>query len=158
MLGYMTIEYTVRNMFEQAYTKNNSEKAARYALVLEKICPYDSNLQISLAALGQGDVSTRIKKAIELSPMDIALRETKIEYAIAHGETSVIDQCRQYVKMAKHQEDVYVKAEQYADQTLNAGLCMQEEYEDFMDEIEVMRKDFDVVNRNKLLDEIVNKN
>ena len=158
MLGYMTIEYTVRNMFEQAYTKNNSEKAAQYALVLEKICPYDSNLQISLAALGQGDVSTRIEKAIELSPMDISLRETKIEYAIAHGETSVIDQCRQYVKMAKHQEDVYVKAEQYADRALNAGLCIQEEYEDFMDEIEVMRKDFDVVNRNKLLDEIVNKN
>ena len=157
MLGYMTIEYTVRNMFEQAYTKNNSKKAAQYALVLEKICPYDSNLQISLAALGQGDVSARIEKAIELSPMDISLRETKIEYAIGHGETSVIDQCRQYVKMAKHQERVYIKAEQYAGRALNAGLCMQDEYEAFMDELEVMRKEFNVVNRNKLLDEIVNK-
>ena len=74
MLMYMVTEYIVRNTFEQAYVKNNDEEAAQHALVLEKVCPYDSNLQISLAALGQGDSETRIKKALELSPMDISLK------------------------------------------------------------------------------------
>lgn len=154
LLAYTACEYTVRSMFEKAYLREDTQKAAQYAVVLEKICPYDSNLQISLAALGQGDAGERIQKALRLSPLDMQLRETEIEYALRQGESSVLEKCMKYVEMAKYQEPVYVKAEEYAVQALDAGLCAQEEYTVFMDKVNAMRETAKVVNRNELLDEI----
>lgn len=158
ILGYMTCEYTVRNAFERAYLQEDNPKAAQYAFMLEKLCPYDSHLQISLAALGQGKPGERIARALTLSPLDMQLKETEIEYAIAHGESSVLYKCKEYVEMASHQESVYTKAEEYAAQARNAGLCTQEAYQAFSEDIESIRKNANVIDRNELLDKIIEKN
>lgn len=154
---YMICEYSLRNVFEHSYMKNQTGKAVKYAHMLEKICPYDSNLQISLAALENKDIKVRIERAIKLSPLDFELMEKKIEYSLAQKDSSVLADCKKYIEMAPKQERTYVKAKDFAARALNNGLCSQDEYEDYLSYLETKRREAEVIDRNQLLENITKK-
>ena len=155
--GYMVCEYGVRSRFENNYSHGKKEKAAEYALMLEKICPYDSNLQISLAALGQGDTAIRIERATELSPLDIKFCQTDIEYSISQMQPQIFEKCKKFIKMAPKQEGTYTKAKEYADKIFEKGLCTEAEYEEYLLYIDNEREKEGAIDRNKLLQEISQK-
>lgn len=154
LYGYMVCEGVVRNMFERSYIQNKNAQAIKYSYILEKICPYDSNLQISIAALTQENAEQRIKHAIELSPLDPGLVQTDIEYSISQKNKNTLEKILKFVGMAKHQEITYVKAKDYLIQALNTGICTQKEYDELLLAIENQRKQYGVIDRNNLLDDI----
>ena len=155
LFGYMICECTVRSLFEQAYLKKNYDRAITYSTVLEKICPYDSNLQISIAALTHNDTEQRIVRAIALSPLDPSLLQTDIEYSIAQKNPSVLEKIDRLTQMAKHQESIYAKAKEYLIQALERKICTRKEYDEYLSKIENQRNQYGVIDRNNLLEEIV---
>lgn len=154
IFGYMTCEYAVRGMLENSYLQKKNEQAAKYAEILEKICPYDSNLQISIAALTQENTEQRIKRAIELSPLDPDLVQTDIEYSISHKDKTVLKKIEKYVVMAKYQEITYAQAKEYLVQAFDTGLCTQKEYDECLSGIENLQDELGITDRNELLGEV----
>ena len=74
---YMASEGVLRNRFEKSYLGGDSSRAYAYAQKLEILCPRDSVLQSSLAALAKLDgqpkavVLAYLEKAIALSPNSV---------------------------------------------------------------------------------------
>lgn len=155
VFSYAATEFCLRSAFERAY-RNGEEAAALHRLQkLEILCPYDSNLQISLAALSGEDAAPRIDRAMALSPLDHRLTEYKIEYEITHHGENVLSLCRQYVYMAKRREETYVRAAEFAQRAREENLCTKEEYEAFLAEIHALRREMGVIDRNEMLDDVI---
>lgn len=150
---YMTAEYFVRSAFENAYTSDNNAKALSLALKLEKICPFDSKLQISIAALGGDDVYGRIEKAEKLSPYDKDILAGDIEFMIANGEPSdtVFEKIKHYIALSKLQETTYADCKSYIKKMLDAGKCDNRQYNNYLDYIENERKANGVTDRNEII-------
>ncbi len=155
LILYMACECTIRSRFENAYLENKTEDAIKYSAILEKICPYDSNLQISIAALTKEDATKRIEYATQLSPIDPKLVETDIEYSIFQKRRNVIEKIKKYTTMSKRQESTYIKAKEYLTRALNQGLCSENEYDNCLKIIEEQRKYYEVIDRNELLKDII---
>ena len=151
-LSYMTLEYCVRLGFENSYLNKNNSQALSRALLLEKICPYDGELKVSIAALDEKNSSRYIKKARETSPLNPDIAETEIDYLLSHSYDGVLDKCRSYIDMAPKQEKTYVKVKHVAQVMLDNGLCLREEYDEFIRYVDERRTIEGVIDRNDLLE------
>lgn len=157
VIGYMSCEFAVRSTFENAYVRKDLDKAQKYALRLEKLCPYDSKLQISLAALKKTDEAAGLRRAEALSPLDPEIAEQAVKYSVSSKSPDILARCRHYIELAPMQEDVYAKADEYASGAAADGLCGQSEYDDFKIYLDRQRKKYKVTDRNGLLKQITTK-
>ncbi len=116
---YMISEFFMRRSFEQAYINGNYEAALDKAENLEKICPKDPYLQVSLASLENtvsGDIDkirTRLKKAVTDSPNDYKIYKYYMSYAKADG-SNIAKMCLEYLSMCPEQSDEHLFVRNYA--------------------------------------------
>lgn len=137
---YMAAEYGMRQQFERHYLRGENQKAYRDALLLEKLCPLDSSLQTSLAALskenGEPDdvVMMHLEQAAALSPhnarpvLDLA-RYTK-DAELFHKY------CSQYIALNPMQPSAYANILEVLQYRLNKGLLSKEEYDEHAAQIQ----------------------
>ena len=152
---YSCGEYIIRNKFEKAYLKKDYQTALQYAYKLEKICPSDSSLKESIAALDSDTTKENLKKAVELSPLDKDIFLTYINYLIDNGyKINITNMSEHFISLAPKQESTYAEIQIFAKKAFENGLCSIEEYDNTIADSEQRRKEEHVVNRNELLNEI----
>ena len=152
----MIFEYQLYNGFKNAYENGEYQKTVDYTLILEKISPYNSKIQITLATLNQGDAQQRINMAKKLSPLDPELLEFDIEYSISQKNRDVFEKCTKYIQMAPMQEKTYYNVKDYLKNAFETGIYTQTEYDSFLSYIDTKRNEVGVVDRNELLNELAN--
>ena len=154
---YSAGEFVLRSRFEKAYLNNDYANSLRYAEKLEEICPYDSNLKISIAALNAQKPKDNLESAIRLSPLDKDIYKMYINYLIDNGyNMEITELTEKYINLAPKQESTYTDVKTFLKKALKMGLCSQEEYENAISNAERRRKKESVVDRNELLNELVN--
>lgn len=152
---YSCAEYAVRSRFESAYLKEDYQSALRYAHALERLCPADSKLKVSIAALDDGAAEEYMKKAVSLSPLDMEIYLKYINYKIDNNLPSdIYEFADRLIGMAPKQETTYVKVRDFAGKAYKNGLCSLSEYERTIDLADRRMEEERVINRNKLLGEI----
>ena len=155
LIIYMSTEYIVRHNFEQNIRANEYETAVSNAIVLEKICPYDSNLQITLADLKIGDSQERYERAIKYAPNNKNVLGNYITFSINNTNKDIIELCKLYIELAPKQEETYMNVNQYIEDTFEKGRCTEEQYNEFCKYVVDKMKIENVINRNELLEQIV---
>lgn len=157
LLTYSVGEFVLRSRFEKTYINNDYVSSLKYAEKLEKMCPYDSNLKISIAALNADKAKDNLESAIRLSPLDKYTYKTYINYLIDNGyKVEITKLAEDYINLAPKQEFTYTEIQTILDKALINGLCSQEEYENATANAERRRNKESVIDRNELLNELVN--
>lgn len=155
---YMISEYVTRASFETAYLKEDYSKANIYAKRLELICPYDSKLKVTLAALeektdsNQKNILSLLEKAVSLSPYDREIYKEYLSYAVYNDDIEKL--CSRYIELGPKQEDTYVFLTDYISDAADKNIISDEKKEKCMEIISERRKKEDVINRNELLHNI----
>ena len=152
---YAGAEYTVRSVFEKSYTEGNTDRALKKAYTLRSLCPCDSSLRVSIAALDGDNAASELKEARRLSPLDPEIMRAVIEYKLGAGGSGIIEDCITYISMAPKQENVYALADIYASRAFENGLCSQEKYNSFREYTGKRRISEGVTDRNALLEDMV---
>ena len=155
--GYMCCEYVARSRFEKAYMANDPS-ALEKAYVLEKICPFDSNLQITLATLENDNYEERLQKAMSLSPLNYEFYKKYIYLSIDNGKGDLSQMCKTYVSYAPKQESIYTNAKDILNYALSFGACTEAEYADILRDLEEIRIKEGVADREALLEELAKNN
>lgn len=154
---YMGGEFWVRNKFEKNYVAKNYAKSLEYAYKLEKICPYDSNLKVSIAALNENTAKQNIERAIALSPLDNDIYKTYVNYLLDNRfAVNITELTKKYINLAPKQEKTYTDVQAMLEKALKEKLCSQSEYEAAISQAERRRKKENVINRNELINELKN--
>ena len=148
---YMSVEYFVRNSFERNYLNKKYDAALCSARTLEKICPYDSNLQLSIAALDNTTAKECIEKARALSPLDPYLLEKCINYYIYNGGENVLDLVKEYIELMPKQEITYTNAYEFLKRIWEKGECSEEDYNNMKEYVERRQAKEQVIDRNRSL-------
>ena len=152
---YSCAEYAVRSRFESAYLKEDYPSALRYAHALEMLCPADSKLKVSIAALDDSAAEEYMEKAVSLSPLDMEIYLKYINYKIDNNRPAdIYELADRLIGMAPKQETTYVKVRDFAEKAYKNDLCNLSEYERTIDLTERRMEEERVINRNKLLGEI----
>lgn len=158
--GYMTTEYFMRSGFEKAYLEGNYEEAKEKAQALERICPYDSELKVSLAHLERlvggtkEDVVAYVERALEISPEDGEIYRQYISLTMAEGSLS--EKIAKFIDLRPKQEETYVYVKKVINSVCDAGLISEEEKENLIKTTEKRRVEEGVIDRNQLLHQLVN--
>lgn len=155
LIIYMSMEYIVRYNFEQSIITNEYEEARINAMLLEKLCPYDSKLQITLADLNVGDSQSRYERAIKTAPNNKEILGSYIIFSVKNDDNDILQLCKAYIELAPKQEKTYMNASQYIKDAFKEGRCTVEQYNIFCQYIADKMKEEDVVNRNELLEQII---
>ena len=136
---YMAAEYGLRQQLENHYLNGENKKAYQVALLLEKLCPRDSSLQTSLAALSQENgepyniVKMHLEDAAALSPhnarpvLDLA-RYTKDRRQFGNY-------CNQYIAINPMQPSAYADLLDMLQYRFNQGFLSKEEYDEYVAQI-----------------------
>lgn len=154
LTGYIASEYIVRSNFERAYLSNDKEKAFKWIMRLEKMCPYDSELQISIATFEVGNVTERVERARMLSPLEPEFLKIEIDNLINNSDKSFFEKCKEYINSASKQEKTYVDVKKFLKAALQNNLCTQAEYDEYFAYVEDERIKNNVIDRNELLKSI----
>lgn len=155
---YSTAEYFVRHRFESAYTSGYYRLALTNAYKLEKLCPYDSSVQLNILALNNEYTEERLQKAMELSPYDRNIVTKYAEFLISDKSKDVIKALEKLINMAPLQEDTYVTVRQLAGKAYTEGVITEEEYGEFITGTDSVMNSYGVKDRNRQLDDIYKSN
>lgn len=154
---YMCSEFCVRLGFEKAYLNGDEKAALKNAYRLEKICPYDSKLKLSIAALDKDNAKDKIEDAAALSPLDANVYLTYINYMADNKyEININELCSQFLNLAPMQESTYTEAYKFLDKALKNGVCDYDEYLHAKEIVAEQQQQRNVVSRNDLLNTIIN--
>lgn len=157
IITYMSGEFYVRNRFEKSYLDKQYGKALEYAQQLEKICPYDGNLQVSIAALNNTEAQSRLERAVKISPLDKDIYKAYVDYQLdTDPDVKIIELTEKYMNLAPKQETTYADIQVILKNALEKELLTEEEYEKAVSETERRRKQAYVINRNDLLHKLTN--
>lgn len=155
---YMISEFIIRSAFENSYLKDNYSKSNIYAKRLELICPYDSKLKVTIAALKEKsdnnpkNILPLLEQAVLLSPYDKDVYKEYINYAIYNKDIEKL--CRHYIELAPKQEDTYVFLTSCISDAANRNIVSDEKKEKCMKIINEYQKQENVINRNEMLNKI----
>ena len=155
LIIYMSMEYVVRYNFEQSVITNEYGEARTNAMLLEKLCPYDSKLQITLADLNVGDSQSRYERAIKTAPNNKEILGSYILFSVKNDDNDILQLCKAYIELAPKQEKTYMNASRYIKDAFKEGRCTVEQYNIFRQYIVDKMKKENVVNRNELLEQII---
>lgn len=154
-LTYMCVQWCVRSNFERAYLNNDYEKALMYAQKTEKLCPADSNLKLSIAALEGENAKNNLESAVKLSPLDQNIYKSYIDYLIDSGDKMNLKyMVRKYIDLAPKQEATYTEVKNISEKALEKKIIDKIEYDLISLETERRRKQENVIDRNELLKEL----
>lgn len=158
---YMITEYAMRTSFEKAYMENDYVVAASKLDNLAKICPYDAQLKVTEAAIEErttnntAEIFGKLEEAVDLSPYDPEIFEDYMDYNMREGKIDSL--CMHYLEMAPKQERTYAFLKQYIIKARNEKIIPMEKYSQLYDRIESRRVKEDVIDRNDLLNQMVNE-
>lgn len=131
---YMAAEYGMRQQFERHYLRGENQKAYQNALLLEKLCPRDSSLQTSLAALskenGEPDnvVKMHLEQAAALSPHNA---RPVLDLARYTKDAELFNKyCSNYIALNPMQPSAYANVFEALQYRLNKDLLSKKEYDE----------------------------
>lgn len=159
-LLYMSTEWVLRSDFERLVSSGNFAEAEKKSEKLLMLCPKDSDLRLNLAAIKEktnkpkSETESELEKAVKLSPNDPQIYKAYMKY---DKNISALNHIKHYISLAPKQEDAYTEAKKYADSLKENGEISVDEYEKITEFINSERKNRNVVDRNKLLRDLVNQ-
>ena len=152
---YSVCDYMIRADFENNYLNNDYKAALKSAYRLEKICPLDSNLKVSIGSLDPNKTEINLEKAAALSPLDKNICLKYINYQIDNKrQINISELSAKFINLAPKQESTYVQEQDFLRRALKNGLCDGREYDEMIARLNQRRNKEGVVDRNKLLNEI----
>lgn len=157
---YMITEYTLRYSFEKSYIQNDYNKAASELDKLVLICPLDAQLKISEAAIEEKTTNNlkiihqKLDEAINLSPYDPDVYENYMNYSLQ--EDNVERLCMKYIEISPKQERTYAFLKQSLIKAKKNKIISDETFSFILEKVENRRIAEDVIDRNELLNQIVN--
>ena len=157
---YMITEYAIRYSFERSYMENDYSVATSELDKLVMLCPLDAQLKVTEAAIEEKTTNNTVKilrkleKAVKLSPYDPEIFEDYMDYNM--DKKIIEDLCMRYIEMAPKQERTYAFLKQYIIKAKNKELVSKEMYSLLYDKIEARRIEEKVIDRNDLLNQIIN--
>jgi hypothetical protein len=160
-LTYMLSEYIMRSSFENKVIASSYEDAIDNAEALEKICPRDSKLQISIASLisktdnNREEILQRIDKARILSPYDTDIFEAYISYNMTKDNLEGL--CFDYIKLKPKHEMTYEKVKLFVEKAYELSIIDSDEKEGLTKAIDDYRVKQKVYDRNEYLDRIMKR-
>ena len=157
---YMITEYTLRYSFEKSYVQNDYNKAANKLDKLVLICPLDAQLKVTEAAIEEKTTNNKkiihqkLEEAINLSPYDPDIYENYMNHSLQ--EDNIEKLCMKYIEISPKQERTYAFLKQYLIKANKNKIISDETYSLIYEKIENRRIEEDVIDRNELLNQIVN--
>ena len=155
---YMITEYTIRASFENEYIGGNYTKAMQRAIKLEKLCPKDSQLQITIAALEEktennaDKILQRLSRAVEMSPYDPEIYRYYMTYAATKDNLQKL--CINYMQLRPKHEDTYTFIKSYIKKSMEERLISRGEGDRMIRMVDEYRRKENVIDRNELLNEL----
>ena len=160
-LSYMICEYSFRKNFENAYLEGNKEKAIQCADKLLSICPGDSYLHVSIAALHEqrgspeSTIVEYLEKAHFLSPNDKDIFRNYMKYNV--NEINASKLLKKFIDFAPKHEKTYTDAKSLVSDLEERSIIDTSQAEKLISEIDSRRITEGVIDRNNLLADLVAK-
>lgn len=159
---YISIGYGIQYQFEKAIEENDYPSAFTYAKRQFSIFPYDATAAHNIAVVGQEIgkdpvfVLEWLNCAEELSPLNPECVRNKIQFYVDNSYGNITELCRQYISMMPKNEEAYSYVQSRVEMAVEKGLCPKEEQNKFLKELEEKRADEKVIDRNKVLEDMIN--
>ena len=133
---HMSREYILRNSLERNYMRNDLWEAEQRGIILEKLCPYDAKLQISIGMMeflqneDTAALRERLRKAVSISPNDPSVYKYYMKYSL--DTDNVYDMCCHYIDLCPMQEGTMEYINDYTKEAYNKGIITAKEREDIL--------------------------
>jgi len=159
MCIYTTGEYCIRKNFESKIISGENESAYKTLKVLERVCPFDSNIKSNLAALEQrlgndeSVIVNYLRQAHELSPYDSDLFLNYVRFTADND--NIAEYCEKLINLAPKNENLYIDIKQLLSEMLENGCIEKQNYDMILQNVENRRLNEWVVDRNTVVENLM---